>query len=176
MLNENNLHKLDEIVKKYPEPRAALLPALWIAQEQEGFISKEMMMHIANILHLDYAHILGVVTFYTMFHDSPKGKYHIEVCTNISCLLRGSKNILNEVEKHCGIKNGEVSKDGKWSIEEVECMGACGGAPMIAIGENYFENLNAEKTNHLLDDLKNGKNIVEVDDDGDDEFEIGGGE
>lgn len=154
MLNENNLHELDEIIKRYPEPRAALLPALWLAQEQEGFISQDMMKHIAHVLHLDYAHVLGVVTFYTMFHDKPKGKYHIEVCTNISCLLRGSKKILDSVEQHCGIKKGEVSKDGKYSIEEVECMGACGGAPMIAIGEEYFENLNPKKTENLLSNLK----------------------
>lgn len=173
MLSENNLHKLDDIIKKYPEPKAALLPALWIAQEQEGYISIDMMKHIAHVLHLDYAHVLGVVTFYTMFHDKPKGKFHIEVCTNISCLLRGGKKILSEVENHCGIKNGEVSSDGKFSIEEVECMGACGGAPMIAIGENYFENLSKEKIHEILEDLENG-DTSKID-----EFyknEIGGGD
>lgn len=172
MLNEKNLHKLDEIIKKYPEPRAALLPALWIAQEQEGFISVEMMKHIAHVLHLDYAHVLGVVTFYTMFHDKPVGKYHIEVCTNVSCLLRGSKKIMSEVENFCGIKKGEVSKDGKWSIEEVECMGACGNAPMFAIGEEYFENLDSEKVRKILNNVSDEKFENEIDDD---EIEFGGG-
>lgn len=131
-----------------------MLSALWIAQEQEGWISEEMMRYIGDLLEVPYATVLGVVTFYTMYNDKKIGKYHIEVCTNVSCMLRGSGKILDTVEKHCGVKLGETSADGKFTVSEVECMGACGGAPMLAIGEEYYENLTPEKTEQLLSRLK----------------------
>ena len=150
MLKEENRTKIEEIKKKYPDAKAALLPALWVAQEQEGWISEEMMKEIGTLLELPFGHVLGVVTFYTMFNAKPVGTYHIEVCTNASCLLRGSDKILQKVEYVCGAKVGQTSADGKWTVDEVECMGACGGAPMLAIGEEYYENLTPEKTEELL--------------------------
>ncbi len=176
MLNDLNLKRVDEIIKRYPEPRAALLPALWIAQEQEGYISLKMMKFLGNLLSLSYSHILGVVSFYTMFHEKPLGRFHIEVCTNISCMLKGSDKILSTVEKHCGIKCGETSEDGKFTITEVECMGACSGAPMIAVGEDYFENLNEDKTLKLLNNFSNVTKLNGNDDVDDDETEFGGGD
>jgi NADH:ubiquinone oxidoreductase subunit E len=113
-----------------------------------------MMRHIGTLLNLPFGHVLGVVTFYTMYNSAPKGKYHIEVCTNVSCMLRGSDKILEAVEHRCRVKPGKTSADGKWSVSEVECMGACGGAPMLAIGEEYYENLTPEKTERLLASLK----------------------
>jgi NADH-quinone oxidoreductase subunit E len=154
MLTEENLKKAEEIRKRYPASQAALLPILWIAQEQEGWISEEMMRYIGKLLDLPYGHILGVVTFYTMYHSKKLGKYHIEVCTNVSCLLRGSDKILQTIEHRCGAKPGQTSADGKWTVSEVECMGACGGAPMLAIGQEYYENLTPEKTEQLLSSLK----------------------
>jgi len=106
------------------------------------------------LLDLPFGHVLGVVTFYTMYNSALKGKYHIEVCTNVSCMLRGSDKILEAVEHRCGAKPGQTSSDGKWTVSEVECMGACGGAPMLAIGEEYYENLTPEKTERLLGSLK----------------------
>lgn len=154
MLTQENLQKVEALFKRYPTKKAVLLPALWIAQEQEGWISEEMMKYLGDLLEVPYAHILGVVLFYTMYNDKKLGKYHIEVCTNVSCMLRGSGKILEAVEKHCGAKVGETSADGKFTISEVECMGACGGAPMIAIGEEYYEHLTTEKTEQLLSSLK----------------------
>ncbi len=154
MLSSENLEKIEKLRKNYPTSQAALLPVLWIAQEQEGWISEEMMREIGKLLDLPFGHILGVVSFYTMYHSERQGKYHIEVCTNISCMLRGSDGILKAVERHCGAKPGQTSADGKWSVSEVECMGACGGAPMVAIGEEYHENLTPEKTEQLLASLK----------------------
>ena len=153
MLTEENLKKAEEIIKRYPRPQAALLPVLWIAQDQDGWISEEMMKYVGNLLSVPFAHVLGVVTFYTMYHSAPLGKYHIEVCTNISCMLRGSDKILETIEHHCGAKPGQTSSDGKWTVSEVECMGACGGAPMVAIGEEYYENLTPEKTEKILNSL-----------------------
>ena len=116
MLNQENLQKVEILFKKYPAKKAALLPILWIAQEQEGWISQEMMKYIGDLVGVPYAHVLGVVTFYTMYNDKKLGKYHIEVCTNVSCLLRGSDKILSAVEKACGTKLGSTSPDGKFTI------------------------------------------------------------
>jgi len=154
MLTEENLAKAEEIRKRYPASQAALLPILWIAQEQEGWISEEMMRYIGKLLDIPYGHILGVVTFYSMYNSKKLGKYHIEVCTNISCMLRGSDKILETIEHRCSAKPGETSADGKWTVSEVECMGACGGAPMLSIGEEYYENLTPEKTEKILSSLK----------------------
>ncbi|HTR82165.1 MAG TPA: NAD(P)H-dependent oxidoreductase subunit E [Bacteroidota bacterium] len=154
MLTPENLKKVEDLRKRYPTSQAALLPVLWIAQEQEGWISEDMMRFLGGLLNLPYGHILGVVTFYTMYHSKPQGKYHIEVCTNVSCMLRGSDKILETIEHHCGVKPGQNSSDGKWTVSEVECMGACGGAPMLAIGEEYHENLTPELTEKLLSSLK----------------------
>ena len=89
-----------------------------------------------------------------MYNSKKLGKYHIEVCTNISCMLRGSDKILETIEHRCGAKPGQTSADGKWTVSEVECMGACGGAPMLSIGEEYYENLTPEKTEKILSSLK----------------------
>ena len=154
MLTQENLHKAEALFNRYPEKKAALLPILWIAQDQEGWISEEMMKYIADLVEVPYAHVLGVVTFYTMFNDKKLGKYHIEVCTNVSCMLKGSGKIVDAVERLCGAKVGQTSADGKFTVSEVECMGACGGAPMLAIGEEYHEYLTPEKTEKLLTSLK----------------------
>ena len=154
MLTQENLQKAESLFKKYPQKKAALLPILWIAQEQEGWISEEMMKYVADLVEVPYAHVLGVVSFYTMFNDKKLGRYHIEVCTNVSCMLKGSDKILENVERICGTKVGQTSADGKFTVSEVECMGACGGAPMIAIGEEYHEYLTPEKTEQLLTSLK----------------------
>jgi NADH-quinone oxidoreductase E subunit len=154
MLTEENLKKVEEIRKRYPASQAALLPVLWIAQEQEGWISEEMMRYVGKLLDLPFGHVLGVVTFYSMYNSRKLGKYHIEVCTNVSCMLRGSDKILETIEHRCGVKPGQTSADGKWTVSEVECMGACGGAPMLSIGEEYYEDLTPEKTEKILSSLK----------------------
>jgi NADH-quinone oxidoreductase E subunit len=154
MLTEENLAKAEEIRKRYPVAQAALLPVLWIAQEQEGWISEEMMRYVGKLLDLPFGHVLGVVTFYSMYNSRKLGKYHIEVCTNVSCMLRGSDKILETIEHRCGAKPGQTSADGKWTVSEVECMGACGGAPMLSIGEEYYEDLTPEKTEKILSSLK----------------------
>jgi len=154
MLNESNKQKLEELKKRYPTLQALVLPVLWMVQEQEGYISEESMKHVATILNVPYGHILGVVTFYTMYHAKPMGKYHIEVCTNVSCLLRGCDKIVGHLENKLGMRMGETSKDKKWTISEVECMGSCGTAPMFAVGEEYYENLTPGKVDEILERLK----------------------
>jgi NADH-quinone oxidoreductase subunit E len=154
MFSEENLRKVEELKKRYPTCQALTLPVLWLAQEQFGHISEETMKYVANLLDVPFGHILGVVTFYTMFHREPCGKHHIEVCTNVSCMLRGSGQIVDHLEKKLGINMGETSGDKKWTLSEVECMGSCGTAPMFAIGEEYYENLTLDKVDDILVKLK----------------------
>lgn len=150
---EENIKRIEKSKKKYPTSKASVMDVLYIAQEQNGFISQEVIDEVASYLKLDPVDVLGVVSFYLMYHKKPVGKFHIQVCTNVSCMLRGAYDILEEVAHKLGIEENEVTSNGKFSIEEVECMGACGGAPMFAINEDYYENLTKEKVNKILDSL-----------------------
>jgi NADH-quinone oxidoreductase subunit E len=149
-----NLDKVNDTIKRYPDKQAAVMPALWIAQQQNGWISNEVIQEIANILEINPEEVLGVVTFYTMYHQKPMGKYHLQVCTNVSCMLRGAYEIYENVKKNLGIENMQVTTDQKFSLEEVECMGSCGTAPMIAVNEDFYENISLEKVNKIIDDIK----------------------
>lgn len=154
MLNEENKNKVEELRKRYPTAQALVLPVLWMVQEQDGYISEDSMKYVGTLLNIPYSHILGVVTFYTMLQKKSAGRHHIEVCTNVSCMLRGSGKILEHIEKRLGIKVGETSHDKKWTLSEAECLGSCGTAPMLAIGDEYYENLTMEKVDTLLDSLQ----------------------
>ena len=154
MLNEQNLKTIEEIRQRYPTSQAALLPALWIAQEQYGWISEETMKEIASLLNLPFGHVLGVVSFYTMFHRKPIGKYHLQVCTNVSCQLLGSEKVVDYLSQKCKVELDGTSVDGKYTLSEVECLGSCATAPMMQINEEYFENLTKEKIDHILLRLK----------------------
>ncbi len=151
---EENLEKIEAVRKKYPTSLAAVMPVLYIAQEQNGYISNEVMEEIAAILNIDKVNVLSVVTFYTMYHTKPMGKYHVQVCTNVSCMLKGGYQIWDQVKNKLGLDHMKVSDDRLFSLEEVECMGACGYAPMLAVNEDFYENLTKEKVEEILDSLK----------------------
>ncbi|HOJ17671.1 MAG TPA: NAD(P)H-dependent oxidoreductase subunit E [Ignavibacteriaceae bacterium] len=152
--NEENLRKIEILQKKYPDKRSSIMPVLYIAQEQNGWISGEVMIAVAALLGIPESEVLGVVTFYTMYHKKPVGKYHLQVCTNVSCMLRGGYRIWEKIKEKYDLDEGTVSPDGKFSLEEVECMGSCGTAPMIAINDDFFENLTPGKAIELIDSLK----------------------
>jgi NADH-quinone oxidoreductase E subunit len=151
---QENLQKIERILPKYPYKKAAVMPVLYIAQEQNGWISGEVIAEVAAQLDMHPEEVLGVVTFYTMYHKKPAGKYHIQVCTNVSCMLRGGYDIYDKVKGKLGIKNGEVTEDAVFSLEEVECMGSCGTAPMIAVNEDFYENLSMEEVDKILESLQ----------------------
>ncbi len=151
---EENLKRIENEIRKYPVKQPAVMAALWIAQEQNGWISGEVMKEVASVLDMTTEDVLGIVTFYTMYHQKPMGKYHIQVCTNVSCLLRGGYEIFKQVKQKLNIDNLQVTGDKIFSLEEVECMGSCGTAPMIAVNEDYYENLDTAKTEQLLNSLK----------------------
>ncbi len=154
MLTVENLERVEEIKKRYPTAKAALLPVLWFAQEQYGWISQEAMKEVARLLNIPYGHVLGVVSFYSMFHDKPIGKHHLQICTNVSCQLLGAEKIVDYISQKCGIKVGETSVDKKYTLTEVECLGSCGTAPMMQVNDEYFENLTKEKIDLILMRLK----------------------
>ena len=151
---QENLDQIEQETKKYPVRKPAVMAALYIGQEQNGFISSEVMKEVAEVLGISSEEVLGVVTFYTMYHQKQMGKYHIQVCTNVSCMLRGGYEIWNQVKEKYGIEHLGVTSDQKFSLEEVECMGSCGTAPMIAVNEDYYENLSKEKVEEILESLK----------------------
>ena len=141
-----NLERIHKEIAKYPfKKETAVMATLYIAQEQNGYISNEVIKEVA-LLEMTSEEVLGVVTFYTMYYQKPTGKNHIQVCTNVSCMLRDGYDIWNQVKEKLGIDNMGVTSDQKFSLEEVECMGSCGTAPMLAVNEDYYENLTKRKS------------------------------
>lgn len=153
MFTEENLKKLEELKKRYPTKKSLTLPALWLAQEQFGWISEDVMRYIASLLDVPFNHVYSVASFYTMYNKKPVGKYHIQVCTNISCQLMGAETILQHLCKKLNINVGQTTDDGKFTISEVECLGACGGAPAMQINDDYYEKLSPEKIDKILINL-----------------------
>jgi NADH-quinone oxidoreductase E subunit len=155
-----NQKKIKEIIAKYPQGRqaSAVLPLLDLAQRQnDNWVSKEIVEKVAGILTMPIMRVFEVATFYTMFNLKPVGQYHIQVCRNTPCYLRGSDDILKACQEYAGVGLDERSADGLFSIVEVECMGACIHAPMVAINDDYHENLDPQGIKQILDDLKRAK-------------------
>ncbi len=150
-----NIDRINKEISKYPVKKPAVMATLYIAQEQNGYISNEVIKEVASLLEMTSEEVLGVVTFYTMYFQKPMGKNHIQVCTNVSCMLRGGYDIWNQVKEKLGVNNMGVTADGNFSLEEVECMGSCGTAPMLAVNEDYYENFTKEKVEELINSLKN---------------------
>ncbi len=143
--------QVDEILTRYPERRAALLPVLWLCQRQNGWIGPEVVEYVAERLELSTATIKGVVTFYTMFFDEPVGENVVWVCRTLSCDLRGGKAIQEHLEKKLGCTAGHTSSDGKFTLLKAECLAACGQAPMVQINDYYYENLTVAQLDRILD-------------------------
>lgn len=146
--------EIEKIESKYYDKQAALMPVLWYSQEKFGCLSDEVLKLVALTLDLELSHVTGVVSFYTMFIKKPMGKHHIQVCTNVSCMLRGGNQVYQHVSNILEIGNNECASDGAFSLEEVECMGACGSAPVIAINEDYYENVDIDQVNKIIDSLR----------------------
>ncbi len=154
MLSENAKKEISKEISKFPEKKAALLPALHIAQKEQGWISKETMEEIASIIEIKPIEVMEVVSFYTMFNMKPVGKYHLQVCTNLSCSLLNSRHMVNYLQDKLGIKTGETTEDNKYTLSTVECLGSCGTAPMMQVNDEFHENLTNQKIDALLEKLK----------------------
>ncbi|MFN2398719.1 MAG: NADH-quinone oxidoreductase subunit NuoE [Gemmatimonadaceae bacterium] len=147
--------RLDELLPRYPNKMAALLPALWIVQEERGWVSAQAMAEVATELGLTPAYVKGVVTFYTMYHQHPVGRYFIQVCTTSPCAACGAEDVVEELLRHTGCGElGTTSPDNKFTVIEVECLGACGFATPVMVNEDFMESVNADTVRELLSKLK----------------------
>lgn len=149
------MKKVEELLTHYPADRkqAALLMVLWEVQHQEGWISAEAMEVVATICDCSPAHVQEVVTFYTMYNQKPAAKYHIQVCRNVCCWLRGAGEVTKYLEGKLGIKTGEMTADKKFKLSEVECLASCGTGPMMQVNNDYKENLTRENVDRILKEL-----------------------
>ncbi|WP_341764445.1 NADH-quinone oxidoreductase subunit NuoE [Candidatus Tisiphia endosymbiont of Beris chalybata] len=155
--NDENLKKAQNIIMKYPEKKqkSAILPLLDLAQRQmNGWLPRVSIEYVADLLGLPFIRAYEVATFYTMFNLKPVGQYHIQICGTTPCWLRGSDMITNICKQELGINFGELTADKKFSLTEVECLGACVNAPVVQINDDFFEDLNAEKMQALITKLK----------------------
>jgi|YNPNPStandDraft_1061719.scaffolds.fasta_scaffold88703_2 NADH-quinone oxidoreductase subunit E len=153
--SQKAVEELERIKQHYPTKRAAMLPALWIAQrEYGGYLPPEALMEVAYRLGTSYAVVQGVATFYTMYNKRPVGRVMLEVCTNLTCSICGGYEILRYLEQKLGIKVGETTPDGQFTLMEVECLNDCGNAPVMQVGNRYFGNLTPEKIDALIEQLK----------------------
>lgn len=155
--SDERLKKVDEIVARYPEgkQKSALIPVLHLAQEQFGWLSAETMDYVASLLKLESIEVYEVATFYSMFNLKPVGKYLFEVCQTGPCMINGCDDIIAYIGEKLGIKPGETTTDGMFTLKAVECLGACGYAPMMQLGKFYKEHLTKEKVDTIIEECRN---------------------
>lgn len=146
--------EIESILNRYPIKRAALLPALWLVQEDEGWVSPEAAEEVAKMLDITSAEVREATSFYTMFSRKPIGRHHIQVCVGICCKLRGAGEILAHIKYSLGINIGQTTPDQNFHLSTVECLGSCGTAPMMQIDHDYYEGLTKEKVDQILSNLK----------------------
>src|SRR5262249_15376823 len=143
-----------EMLTHYPTRRSVLVPTLLYAQDEAGYLSQEVIQEIAQRLELTELDVRNVISYYSMLTTKPRGKFNVQVCTNIACMLRGGEELLEHCEKKLGIGNKGITTDGMFSLEEVECIGACSWAPAVQVNYNFHENLTLEKMDNVLDGYK----------------------
>ncbi len=151
-----------EIIGRYPLPKSALIPLLHLAQEQDGWVADDAMEHIAELVGVTPAEVIGTCTFYEMFKREPVGDYLVNVCTNISCMLLGGEELLHHLEDRLGIRPGSTTPDGLFTLEDVECIAACTEAPCLTVNYRYFHQISHDEADKLLDDLTAGRRAHEV--------------
>jgi NADH-quinone oxidoreductase subunit E len=154
MLSDALKAKFDEVIARYPLKRSAIVPLLLFAQDEIGCIPDEAVEEIARRVEVRPIEVVEDIGYYSMLHRHPIGKYNLQVCTNVSCLLRGGEEILEHCSERLGICHKQTTSDGQFSLEEVECLGACCGAPAMQVNYDFYENLTPEKVDALIEQLK----------------------
>ena len=160
-LSPQNVELAREIIARYPRARSALIPLLHVAQEQDGWVTEEAMAHIAELLDLTPAEVLGTCSFYEMFQREPVGTYLVNVCNGISCMLLGSHELLEHAEATLGIKAGSTTDDGLITLQAVECIAACDGAPCLAVNYRYVTDVSHAGFDELVSELRAGSRTAE---------------
>jgi NADH-quinone oxidoreductase E subunit len=145
--------QIGDLLRRYPTTRAAILPVLWLCQERYGWISPGVIRAVARRLGESPGFVEGVVSFYTMYHTSPPARFVLQVCTTLSCAYCGGRELVEHLKGRLGIGFGEKTPDGAFQLIGVQCLGACGGAPVVQINDDYYENLDVKRLNEVLDDL-----------------------
>jgi len=150
---------LEDILGRYPEygRRSAIMPLLWEVQRAERCVSEARVVEIATILDLHPTEVKGVMSFYSTFHEQPVGRYHLQVCSTLSCSLAGSDEMHDYLVEELGIVDGETDRDGHFSLQRVECLGSCGTAPVLQVNDSYFERVTRSRCRELLEALREGK-------------------
>jgi len=154
-LSNDGKEKVLSELKRYESKQSAVLPALYIAQkENKGFINAEVIKELSNVMAIPESQINEVFTFYTMYNKKPIGKYHVQVCRTLSCMLNGAQELTSHLCRELGVKLDQVTADGRFTVSEAECLGSCGTAPMMQIADKYYENLTPESAMNLLRGMK----------------------
>jgi NADH-quinone oxidoreductase subunit E len=161
-LTEDNVRIAHEIIGRYPRPRSATIPLLHLAQQQDGYVTRDAMQHIAELVGATSAEILGVATFYEMFKFEPVGKYLVNICGTMSCALLGSEALMHHAEQKLGIKAGSTTADGMFTLEHAECQAACTEAPTLQVNYRYRFRVTNESFDALVDDLRSGRLADEI--------------
>lgn len=162
MIGEEVQVRLREIVSRYPSARSAMLPCLHLVQEEQGYITPEGIIAVAEAIGAKPDEVESVVTFYSMYSEEPKGRYVIKVCTSIACYLRGCDDVLAHLEQRLGMRKGETSSDGRFTLEAAECLAACGMAPAMQVNGRFFENVTTESASALVDYLVSGADTASL--------------
>jgi len=159
MLNETVQKRIAELKEKFPEGKSAILPAMHVVLEEVGFYNRDILKQVAELLNLSEMEVTEAVSFYTYFPKQGVGKYHIQVCTNVSCMLLGAEQLVDYLEEKLKIKVGETTPDGLFTLSAVECLGSCGTAPVMQINQTYYENLTKARVDRIIEDLRKQKEI-----------------
>jgi NADH-quinone oxidoreductase E subunit len=146
--------QFQETVNRYPRKEAAILPVLYLAQQEFGYLGPEAIDYVARLMGQSPARVHGVVSFYTMLKTKPIGRHHIQVCRTLPCALRGAEQLTGFIKKTLGIEVGQTTPDGRFTLSEVECLASCGTAPMMQVNDDYYENLTDDKVTDILTSLK----------------------
>lgn len=146
--------EFEAIVARYPKKEAAMLPVLYLAQREFGYLSVGAIEYVAKLMDQTPARVSGVVSFYTMLYMKPIGRHHVQVCRTLPCALAGAARITEFLKKTLGVEVGQTTADGRFTLSEVECLASCGTGPMMQVNDDYYENLTEEKTKEILDSLK----------------------
>jgi NADH-quinone oxidoreductase E subunit len=154
MLSTETQQKIESLKKVYETHQSALIPALHVAQADQGWLSEETQREVAQLLGLTAQSVRQVVTFYTMFHQKPVGRHMIQVCRNLSCSLLGGQRLQKQIQEKLGLEDGETTQDGRFTYVSVECLGSCGTAPVLMVNDRYHENVTPLEVDRLLEELK----------------------
>ena len=152
--SEDTRARHERMLARYPNREAAILPTLHLAQREFGHLTAEAIAYVASLLGFTPARIEGVATFYTMYNRKPVGKYHLQICRNLSCSLMGAEHLIEHVSGKLGIRPGETTADGKFTLSTAECLGSCGTAPVMQVNDDYYEDLSEDKVDAILDGLR----------------------